>query len=153
MRPGTLNVPGIVGLGAAFDIARREMPAESPRLLALREKLRRAIFETLDGVHLNGSLEHRLPGNLNISIGDVEGEGLVAALRDLALSSGAACASGSMEPSHVLTAIGLRPEQARASLRFSLGRQTTEEQVDGLLQILPGVVAHLRELSPVYRRA
>lgn len=149
MRPGTLNVPGIVGLGAAFDLARREMPAESPRLLRLREKLRRAIFDGLDGVRLNGSLEHRLPGNLNVSIADIEGESLVAALRDVALSAGAACASGSLEPSHVLTAIGVPHDLALRALRFGIGRFNTEEEIDYTAGLVVSEVRRLREASPL----
>lgn len=151
MRPGTLNVPGIVGLGEALAIARREMPVESPWLLGLREKLRRAIFESLDGVHLNGSLEHRLPGNLNISIGEVEGESLVAALRDIAVSSGAACSSGSLEPSYVLKAIGLPDDLARRALRFGIGRFNTEEEIDYAATRLTAEVRRLREASPLHR--
>jgi cysteine desulfurase len=153
-RAGTENVAGIVGLGRAAELARQSLAAESRRLAALRDRLERGILEKVPDTAVNGDPLHRIPNTSNLRFDYVEGEALVIALdlKGVACSTGAACSSGAIEPSHVLTAIGLRPEQARASLRFSLGRQTTAEQVDRLLQILPGVVAHLRALSPVYKK-
>ena len=151
-RPGTENVAGIVGLGRAVELTRRSLAAESARLAALRDRLERGILERVEEAAVNGDPTRRVPNTSSICFDYVEGEALVIALdlKGVACSTGAACSSGAIEPSHVLTAIGLRSEQARASLRFSLGRQNTEAQVDQLLEILPPVVAHLRDLSPGY---
>ena len=151
-RPGTENVAGIVGLGRAAALARRALATESVRLAALRDRLERGLLERVEEAVVNGDPARRVPSTSSICFDYVEGEALVIALdlKGVACSTGAACSSGAIEPSHVLTAIGLRSEQARASLRFSLGRQNTEAQVDQLLEILPPVVAHLRELSPAY---
>ena len=130
MRSGTLNVPGIVGFGAAAELCRLEMPEESKRTLALRERLRKGITERVGDTYLNGSLEHRLPGNLNISFAYVEGEAMLMALKDVAVSSGSACTSASLEPSYVLRAVGVGEELAHTSIRFGIGRFNTEEEVD-----------------------
>jgi cysteine desulfurase len=153
MRSGTLNVPAIVGLGKAAEIALNEMPEESARTLALREKLRKGIMSKLDMCYLNGSLEHRLPGNLNISFAFVEGEALMMALKDVAVSSGSACTSASLEPSYVLRAVGVEEELAHTSIRFGLGRFNTEEEVDFVIDLIDRKVKKLRELSPLYEMA
>ncbi len=146
-RPGTENVPGAVGLGRAA-----ELPAESKRLAALRDRLEQTVLERIPGTHVNGGKAPRTPNTSNIRFDAIDGEALLIALdlRGFAVSSGAACSSGAVEPSHVLTAIGLRREEARSSLRFSLGRQTTAEAVDALIEALEAVVAHLRRISPVH---
>ena len=151
LRSGTLNVPGIVGFGAAAEICRTELAAEGERIGRLRDRLLAALTGRLDGVTVNGSLERRLPHNLNVSFAGVEGESLLVGLDDVAVSSGAACttASPSLEPSHVLRAIGLPDELARASLRFGLGRWTTEEEIDYAVDKVSSLVARLRQLSPV----
>ncbi len=153
MRSGTLNVPGIVGLGKACELAQAEMADEGLRVLRLREKLRRGIMERLDLCYVNGSMEHRLPGNLNISFSFVEGEGLMMALKDVAVSSGSACTSASLEPSYVLRALGIEEELAHTSIRFGLGRFTTEEEVDFVLDLVEKKVNKLRSLSPLYEMA
>jgi cysteine desulfurase len=150
MRSGTLNVPSIVGFGRAADIMRLEGKEEGVRLLALREKLRKYIQSHLEEVYVNGSLEHRLPGNLNISFNFVEGEGLMMAIKDVAVSSGSACTSASLEPSYVLRAMGLGDELAHSSIRFGLGRFNTEEEVDFVGKLMVDKVNRLRELSPLY---
>jgi cysteine desulfurase len=150
MRSGTLNVPGIVGFGRAADIMRVEGKEEAGLLLALRERLRKHIQSHLDEVYVNGSLEHRLPGNLNISFSFVEGEGLMMAIKDVAVSSGSACTSASLEPSYVLRAMGLGDELAHSSIRFGLGRFNTEEEVDFVGNLMVEKVKRLRELSPLY---
>jgi len=150
MRSGTLNVPGIVGFGKAAEIMRLEGNEESARLLNLRERLRTKIQASLDEVYLNGSLEHRLPGNLNLSFAFVEGEGLMMAIKDVAVSSGSACTSSSLEPSYVLRAMGLGDELAHSSIRFGLGRFTTEEEVDYVADLMTRKVQKLRDLSPLY---
>jgi cysteine desulfurase len=144
LRSGTLNVPGIVGLGAAFEVAGRTMPEESCRIQGLRESLRTRLFEALDDLVLNGSLEHRLPGNLNVSVPHVEGESLAAALRDVAVSSSSACSSASMEPSHVLTALGLSKPLAFRAIRFGIGRFNTVEEVDYVADLFIRKVRELR---------
>jgi len=149
-RSGTLNVPGIVGFGKACALAAAERDAEAARLLALRERLRLGILSGLTEVTVNGSLEHRLPGNLNLSFACVEGEALLLALRDVALSSGSACTSASLEPSYVLRAMGVSDALAHASLRFGLGRFNTEEEVDHVIRLVHEKVRRLRELSPVW---
>jgi cysteine desulfurase len=144
MRSGTLNVPGIVGCGAAADIARMEMAADAATLGALRDRLLAGLQARIDGVHLNGAAAPRLPHNLNVRLDGVNGRELLLALSDLSLSSGAACCTASAEPSHVLKAIGLSDEAARASLRFGLIRGTSEADVDHAVETIAGVVAALR---------
>jgi cysteine desulfurase len=153
MRSGTLNVAAIVGFGAAAEIARREMPDESKRLLALRERLRKSLEDHLDMVVLNGSLEHRLPGNLNVSFAYVEGEALMMAIKDVAVSSGSACTSASLEPSYVLRALGVEEDLAHSSIRFGIGRFNTEEEIDYVARLVLEKVKKLRELSPLYEMA
>ncbi|WP_348980471.1 IscS subfamily cysteine desulfurase [Polyangium sp. 15x6] len=150
MRSGTLNVPGIVGFARAAEIMLEEGRAESERILALREKLRRRITSELDEVIVNGSLEHRLPGNLNVSFAFVEGEALIMAIKDVAVSSGSACTSASLEPSYVLHAMGIGDDLAHSSIRFGLGRFTTEEEVDYVADLVIRKVNKLREMSPLY---
>ena len=153
-RPGTENVPGIVGLGKAAEIARKSLAQDLTRISALRDRLECGLVQSVPDARVNGSNAPRTPNTSNITFPGIEGEALVIALdlKGLACSTGAACSSGAVEPSHVLTAIGLRPEDARASLRFSLGRHTTEAEVDFALKIIPGSVDQLRELSPTYRK-
>jgi len=153
MRSGTLNVAGIVGFGKAAEIARTEMAAESARILALRERLRAKLMSELDMVILNGSLEHRLPGNLNVSFAYVEGEALMMAIKDVAVSSGSACTSASLEPSYVLRALGVEEDMAHSSIRFGLGRFNTEAQVDTVARLVVDKVKKLREMSPLYEMA
>ena len=150
MRSGTLNVPGIVGLGAACEIAQREMPEESARLRALRDKLRATLEANLEEVYINGSMEHRLPNNLNMSFAYVEGESLLMGINDIAVSSGSACTSATLEPSYVLKALGLGDDLAHTSIRFGLGRFNTEAEVDYVAQKMIDVVNKLRELSPLW---
>jgi cysteine desulfurase len=145
LRSGTLNVPGIVGLGAAAEIAQREMPVEGPRLAALRDKLLDGLRADLDGLRLNGAAVERLPHNLHVSFDDVEGEQLLIALGDLAVSTGSACSSGSQAPSHVLQAIGAVGDRAGASIRFGLGRSTTEADIDVAIERVTKVVRALRQ--------
>ena len=149
-RSGTLNVPSIVGMAKACEFARAEMDEEASRVGGLREKLRRGIQERLDQVILNGSLEHRLPGNLNLSFAYVEGEALMMAVKDVAVSSGSACTSASLEPSYVLKAMGIGDDLAHSSIRFGLGRFTTEEEVDYVIELFVAKVKKLREMSPLY---
>ena len=148
MRSGTLNVPGIVGFGKAAEIARAEMPAEAKRVAALRDRLLDGLRLHTVGLAVNGSMAMRLPGNLNVSFGGVDGEALLVSLDDVAVSSGAACTQA--EPSHVLLALGLSKERALASLRFGLGRWTTEADVDYAAKKVSDVVSRLRQLSPVH---
>ena len=150
LRSGTLPVPLIVGFGKACSIAQREMSEESERVLALRERLRRHIFGGLDHVTLNGSLDRRLPGNLNVSFAFVEGESLILGIGEVAVSSGSACTSAKLEPSTVLHAIGVDEALARSSIRFGLGRTNTEAEVDRTWELLRREVRRLRELSPLY---
>jgi cysteine desulfurase len=150
MRSGTLNVPSIVGFGKACEIMLTEGKVESARILTLRERLRMAITSRLGEVYLNGSLEHRLPGNLNLSFNFVEGEGLMMAIKDVAVSSGSACTSASLEPSYVLRALGVGDELAHSSIRFGLGRFTTEEEVDFVANLVVNKVEKLREMSPLW---
>jgi cysteine desulfurase len=150
MRSGTLNVPGIVGLGAACEIAQREMPEESKRLAYLRDKLKDRLLAALDEVYINGSMEHRLPNNLNVSFAFVEGESLLMGINDVAVSSGSACTSATLEPSYVLKALGAGDDIAHSSIRFGLGRFNTEEEVDYVAAKVIDVVQKLRELSPLY---
>ncbi|MCS6988425.1 MAG: IscS subfamily cysteine desulfurase [Chloroherpetonaceae bacterium] len=153
MRSGTLNVPGIVGLGKALELCIEEMPNEMKRLTYLRNKLKDGILSQLEEVYVNGSMESRLPGNLNMSFAYVEGEGLLMGLKGLAVSSGSACTSASLEPSHVLKALGVGDELAHSSIRYGLGRFTTEEEVDYAIQITVEAVNRLREMSPLYEMA
>lgn len=150
MRSGTLAVPLIVGLGAAAEIARKEMPEESARLLHLRERLRQGIMGQLDHVEVNGHPSERLPGNMNLSFGFVEGEGLMMGIKDIAVSSGSACTSASLEPSYVLKALGADDERAHSSIRFGIGRFNTEEEIDFVIRDVVRAVNHLREMSPLY---
>ncbi|MCL4402467.1 MAG: IscS subfamily cysteine desulfurase [Acidobacteria bacterium] len=153
MRSGTLNVPGIVGFGEACAICRAELPTESPRLARLRDRLKARLEAELDAVHVNGSMQHRLPGNLNMSFAYVEGESLLMGIHDVAVSSGSACTSATLEPSYVLKAMGLADELAHTSIRFSLGRFNTEEEIDYVAARVIEVVRKLRELSPLYEMA
>jgi len=153
MRSGTLNVPGIVGLGAACEIAQKEMAEESVRLSKLRDRLKSGLEAKLDEVFINGSLEHRLPNNLNMSFAYVEGESLLMGINDIAVSSGSACTSATLEPSYVLKALGVGEDLAHTSIRFGLGRFNTEEEVDYVTDKMVQVVTKLRELSPLYEMA
>ena len=149
MRSGTLPTHQIVGMGEAFRIAREEMADENVRILKLRNKLWDGVRD-MEEVYLNGSLSHRVAGNLNVSFAFVEGESLIMALKDLAVSSGSACTSASLEPSYVLRALGLDDELAHSSIRFSIGRFTTEEEIDHAVSIIRDAVIKLRELSPLW---
>ena len=153
MRSGTLNVPGIVGLGKACAIATEEMPRESCHLAGLRNRLRDKIMGRLDEVYINGSMEHRLPGNLNISFAYVEGESLLMGINDVAVSSGSACTSATLEPSYVLKALGTGDDLAHSSIRFGIGRFNTEAEVDYVADRVCETVERLRELSPLYEMA
>jgi cysteine desulfurase len=150
MRSGTLNVPGIVGLGKAAEICKNEMASEGERLRTLRERLNVGLHRNLDELYVNGSIEHRLPHNLNVSFAYVEGESLLMGINDVAVSSGSACTSASLEPSYVLKALGAGDDLAHSSIRFGLGRWTTEEEVDYVVDKLTTVVRRLREMSPLY---
>jgi cysteine desulfurase len=149
-RSGTLNVPGIVGFGKAAELARLEGAAEAERVLALRERLRKGLQAGLDLLTVNGSLAHRVPGNLNVSFAYVEGEALMMAIKDVAVSSGSACTSASLEPSYVLRAMGITEDLAHSSIRFGLGRFTTAEEVDHVVRLVAEKVGKLREMSPLY---
>jgi cysteine desulfurase len=149
-RSGTLNVPGIVGYGKAAELALAERDAEAARVLALRERLRKGLLAKLDLVTVNGSLEHRVPGNLNASFAYVEGEALMMAIKDVAVSSGSACTSASLEPSYVLRAMGVSEDLAHSSIRFGLGRFTTEEEIDYVTKLVVEKVTKLRDMSPLY---
>jgi len=153
MRSGTLNVPGIVGFGKAVELCQQEMAADAERLGKLRDLLNRKLHENLDEIYVNGSTEHRLPHSLNISFAYVEGESLLMGINDVAVSSGSACTSASLEPSYVLKALGAGDDLAHSSIRFGLGRWTTEEEVDYVVQKLTNVVTRLREMSPLYELA
>jgi|SRR5690348_11499543 cysteine desulfurase len=147
MRSGTLNVPGIVGLGKACELAMQEMPQEARRITALRDTLKQQLEENLEDVHINGSMEHRLPGNLNIRFGGVDSESLLMGINDIAVSTGAACTAAKIEPSYVLKAMGLTDEQANSTLRFGIGRFNTEAEIDYAAERLIDTVKKLRELS------
>ena len=149
MRSGTLATHQIVGMGEAYRIAREEMHDENARVLALRNRLLEGL-KNIEEVYVNGDLDHRIAGNLNISLNFVEGESLMMALRDLAISSGSACTSASLEPSYVLRALGLNDELAHSSLRITLGRFTTEEEIDYAVEKIHEAVAKLRDLSPLW---
>jgi cysteine desulfurase len=153
-RPGTENVPGIVGLGKAAELARLSFAEDAQRVSALRDELQRQLLGRIPHAHANASGAPRTPNTTNITFPGIEGEALIIALdlKGLACSTGAACSSGAVEPSHVLTAIGLSAEQARASIRFSLGRHTTQQEISAALEIVPAAVAQLRELSPAYQK-
>jgi cysteine desulfurase len=150
MRSGTLNVTGIVGLGEAAGIAQAEMPQESKRMAHLRDKLKDRLMGNLDEVYINGTMESRLPNNLNISFAYVEGESLLMGINEIAVSSGSACTSATLEPSYVLKALGAGDDLAHSSIRFGLGRFNTEEEVDYVAAKVIDVVNKLRELSPLY---
>jgi len=150
MRSGTLNVPGIVGLGKAAALCQAEMATEATRLSKLRDRLNEKFHQNLDEIYVNGSMEHRLPHSLNISFAYVEGESLLMGINDVAVSSGSACTSASLEPSYVLKALGAGDDLAHSSIRFGLGRWTTEEEVDYVVEKLTSVVRRLREMSPLY---
>jgi cysteine desulfurase len=151
MRSGTLNVPGIVGLGKAAEIASKEMFQDAERLSKLRDKLQKALQENLEEVYINGNEEHRMPHVTNISFKHVEGEGLMMTFnQNIAVSSGSACTSASLEPSYVLIALGLGDDLAHSSIRFSLGRFTTEEEIDMTIDMLTKGVNHMRDLSPIW---
>ena len=153
MRSGTLNVPGIVGLGKAASLCQQEMAADAERLLRLRQRLSDRLHQGLGEIYINGSMEHRLPHSLNISFAYVEGESLLMGINDVAVSSGSACTSASLEPSYVLKALGAGDDLAHSSIRFGLGRWTTEEEIDYVADKLIGVVTRLREMSPLYELA
>jgi cysteine desulfurase len=153
MRSGTLNVPGIVGLGKAAEIGRAELESDATRILALRERLRSRLHGALDAIYLNGSLEHRLPGNLNLSFAYVEGESMLMGLKDVAVSSGSACTSASLEPSYVLRALGVGEDLAHTSIRFGIGRFNTEEEIDFVADLVIQNVKRLRAMSPLYEMA
>jgi cysteine desulfurase len=152
LRAGTENVPGIVGLGIAAEIAKKELPEKVQRITKLRDKLIQTVLSTMDHVQLNGHREKRLPGNANFSFEFVEGESLLLNLdlKGIAASSGSACTSGSLDPSHVLLAMGLSHETAHGSLRLTLGRRNTEQEVDYFLEVIPQIIARLRAMSPLY---
>jgi cysteine desulfurase len=149
-RSGTLNVPGIVGFGYAAKLAREELASESARVFELREHLRRRLVTEIPHAIVNGSLEHRLPGTLNISFAYVEGESLLMGLKDIAVSSGSACTSASLEPSYVLRAMGLDDELAHSSLRITIGRFTTRDELDFVADLIGREVARLRDMSPLW---
>ena len=154
MRSGTLNVPGIVGFGKACELCGQELESEAARLIALRTRLYEGLTTRLEEVHLNGHPTRRLPGNLNLSFAYVEGESFLMGLnQEVALSSGSACTSATLEPSHVLKALGIGEELAHASIRFGLGRFNTEEEVDYVIERVVEVTRRLRELSPLYEMA
>ena len=153
MRSGTLNVPGIVGLGEACALCQREMTEEAKRLAAMRDRLKGLLEDALDETFINGTMEHRLPNNLNMSFAYVEGESLLMGINDVAVSSGSACTSATLEPSYVLKALGIGDDLAHTSIRFGLGRFNTEAEVDFVASRVIAVVRKLRELSPLYEMA
>jgi len=153
MRSGTLNVTGIVGFGAAAEIAAKEMNDEAERLREMRNKLQAGLFERLDEVYLNGHPTERLPGNLNLSFAYVEGESLLMGINDVAVSSGSACTSATLEPSYVIRALGTNEELAHSSIRFGIGRFNTDEEVDYVTERVTKEVRRLREMSPLYEMA
>jgi cysteine desulfurase len=152
-RAGTENVPAIAGLGKAVELAGQEMGKEAERLAGLRDKLIKGLLEKIDHVHLNGHPTRRLPNNVNVSVDFVEGESMLLNLdlEGICASTGSACSSASLEPSHVLLALGLSPEQAHGSLRFTLGRENSEEDMERVLNVLPGIIAKLRAMSPLLK--
>jgi cysteine desulfurase len=153
-RAGTENVPGIVGFGKAAELARQEMNEEAERLIRLRDKLIKGLLERIDHTHLNGHPVERLPNNVSVSVDFVEGESMLLNfdLEGICASTGSACSSGSLEASHVLLAMGLNHQQAHGSLRFTLGKWTTEDELKRVLDVLPGIVARLRAMSPLYKK-
>jgi cysteine desulfurase len=153
MRSGTLNVPGIVGLGKACELCQQEMAAESGKMSGLRDRLKESIMSRLDETFINGSMDHRLPNNINISFAYVEGESLLMGINDVAVSSGSACTSATLEPSYVLKALGVGEDLAHTSIRFGLGRFNTQEEVDYVADRVVETVSRLRELSPLYEMA
>ena len=153
MRSGTLNVPGIVGCGAAAEIAMNGMDAEGERLAGLRDRLWAGLSEHLTDININGNLDHRLPNTLNVSFLYVEGESMMMGMSDIAVSSGSACTSASLEPSYVLKGLGLGDDLAHSSIRFSLGRFTTEKEIDLTIKQVVKAVNHLRNMSPLYEMA
>jgi cysteine desulfurase len=153
MRSGTLNVPGIVGFGKAAELAAEELEEEMARIFQLRERLRTTFEENLDEVFINGDLERRVPGNLNMSFAYVEGESLLMGIDNIAVSSGSACTSASLEPSYVLKALGVGEDLAHTSIRFGIGRFNTEEEVDYVAERVTETVRRLRDLSPLYEMA
>lgn len=150
MRSGTLNVPGIVGLGEACAIANAEMADESKRIASLRDRLKDRLLASIDQVYINGSMDHRLPNNLNVAFKFVDSESLLMGINDIAVSTGSACTSATLEASHVLKALGVGDDLAHSSIRFGLGRFNTEEEVDYVAAKVTEVVGRLRELSPLY---
>jgi cysteine desulfurase len=150
MRSGTLAVTNIVGMGMAAELCRKEMPTEAKRLIGLRQRLKDGIEEQIGDVYLNGHPTERLPGNMNLSFAFVEGEALMMGIKDVAVSSGSACTSASLEPSYVLKALGVGDELAHSSIRFGLGRFNTEEEVDFVIDDVVRAVNHLRAMSPLY---
>jgi cysteine desulfurase len=152
-RASTENVPGIVGLGKAVELVQQDMGEEAERLTRLRDRLIKGLLERIDHSRLNGHPRNRLPNNVNVSVDYVEGESMLLNLdlEGICASTGSACSSASLEPSHVLLALGLSPEQAHGSLRFSLGKWTTEEEIERVLEVLPRVVAKLRAMSPLLK--
>lgn len=151
MRSGTLNVPGIVGFGKAAEIAKNEMAKDAERLSKLRDKLEKAFVDNIEEVKVNGNVDHRMPHVCNISFKHVEGEGLMMTFnQNIAVSSGSACTSASLEPSYVLVAMGLGDDLAHSSIRFSLGRFTTEEEIDETIKLVTNGVNHMRDLSPIW---
>jgi cysteine desulfurase len=153
MRSGTLNVPGIVGCGMAAEICLNEMAKESVRLIGLRDRLWAGLSEHLTDIHLNGNVQHRLPNTLNVSFLYVEGESMMMGIKDIAVSSGSACTSASLEPSYVLKGLGMGDDVAHSSIRFSLGRFTTVEDIDFTIKSVVKTVNHLRDMSPLYEMA
>jgi cysteine desulfurase len=153
MRSGTLNVPGIVGFGMAAEICRKELTTETAEMFRMRERLRATLERELDEVYINGSMEKRLPGNLNMSFAYVEGESLLMGINDIAVSSGSACTSASLEPSYVLKALGVGEDLAHTSIRFGIGRFNTDEEIDYVAKRVVETVRRLRDLSPLYEMA
>ncbi|HEX5604933.1 MAG TPA: IscS subfamily cysteine desulfurase [Candidatus Binatia bacterium] len=151
MRSGTLNVPGIVGLGIACELGQKEMGGEAERLIGLREHLRTGLFAELEDVYINGDPVKRLPGNLNMSFGYIDGESLMMGLKEIAVSTGSACTSASLEPSHVLKALGLEDSLAHASIRFGVGRFNTAEEIEYTIGRVVEEVRRLRKISPLYK--
>jgi cysteine desulfurase len=149
LRSGTLPTHQIVGMGEAFRLAKEEMDAELVKVKALRDRLAKGLLE-IEEVYINGDMEHRVPHNLNVSFNYVEGESLIMAIKDIAVSSGSACTSASLEPSYVLRALGRSDELAHSSIRFTIGRFTTEEDIDFTIELLKSKVGKLRELSPLW---
>jgi len=150
MRSGTLNVPGIVGFGKAAEIAQQDMAADADRLSKMRDRLETSLMANLEEVYINGSVDHRMPHVTNLSFKHVEGEGLMMTFNNIAVSSGSACTSASLEPSYVLMALGLGDDLAHSSIRFSLGRFNTDDDVDFAIDALTKGVTHMRDLSPIW---